>query len=201
MQGLEILNDSGNIQISSDFLDMAVTDIRYVANREARSSASFFAVMGRNSDFISPTPYMTGLNNGAGYVYDFTLDYLDAANKDKLGLELYGADGAIYYNSNYRSISVIDKVSLSLSRSIINDNTIGFTKNYGAKKVAVILMRDIAHFEYRPYSDMTAIHSACFNQDASGILNVKTIAVEGMGGYPPEDANTLEFLVIDVTNY
>lgn len=201
MQGLEIYNDSNTLQISSDFIDMALLDVKIVADQTARSTSEFYAVMGRGSDYISPNEPMGSWSNGAGYVYNFTFDYLDVATKDNLGLELYGSDGKVYYNSNYKSISVLERVAMTVTTADMNTTKIGFSKSYGSKKVAVLLIRDVAHFKYVSQQNITVIETAVFNQDSSGLLTVKTRATAARGGYPPESANYLEFLVIDVTNY
>lgn len=208
MQGLEVYNDSNTLQISSEFIDMALMGTRTVAAKTARSSAMFYAVMGYGSDYISPNEPNTAhsnITNGAGTVYDFTLDYLDVASKEKLGLELYGSDGKVYYNSNYKSVSVIDRFSLNITRSTTGVASTGVViKNYGAKKVAVFMIRDFSHFVYQQYDYFTVVYTASFNQDSSGTLRVKALGTADIGAdatSAPADETTLEFLVIDVTNY
>lgn len=209
MKGLQVFNDTNSLQISTDFIDMAFTGSRQVNNTDARSTVPFYAVIGTSkTGFISPTNPRLRNASGSGTVYDFTLDYLDHTEKDRLGLELYGADGKVYYNSNYKSISVLDRIILNPTRYSPVTPTLRsfYTKNYGSKKVAILLIRDMAHFYFNQGNRTNLIFTAAFMQEDNGTLNVRSIPTEEIytGGDPtstPSDSNYLEFLVIDVTNY
>jgi len=201
MQGLYISNDSGDLQISSEYQDMALKYIKHSSNNSIRD-AELFAIRSDDNSYMSPRPPPnmggSGYNTGSGLVYEFTINFLDVATKEKLGLELFNTDGQTYYNSNYNSISVIDSVSIDTDTS----NTIFFQKDYGDKKIAVILQKDIAYFHYQPYAQRTNVFTSVFNITSTNTLTVRMNETFAIGAnYTPPPAKRLEFLVIDVTNY
>lgn len=107
--GLEITNDTGNIQVTSEYSNMVLrSKIRKLGKATFTTNGLFYAIKPDVGQICTPYGNNTALSLGNLTAYTFDLPTAaDIAAADKLGLEVYKADGTVAFNSNLKYMKVL----------------------------------------------------------------------------------------------
>lgn len=198
MQGLSVYNDDMQLQIDSDYIDVSLQHKKRLGvESSAYVDGDFITAFGiDNGGTILPIKFS---GQGDLYVFDSSPGN---PSKSGFGLELYGADGSVFFSSKNKSIKVIDLVSISKSQL---DAGFSWSKSY-QNKIAIIPMSIPIRLSMGA-QQIVYFYSMAFNRNGSSIT--ANWSLYANRPYSPREddmlylskASDLEFLVIDVTNY
>lgn len=223
--GIEIINQNNHIQISSNYQNFALKEVkRKLKGTDFLHSGAFFA--------IKPDINTTGVSNicsaysnkdhnfgnATAYVFD---QANNVSSNTNVGLQIFKDNGDVAFDSNLRYMRVIDSSfkQKSLNSGVrvwwnnpLYGNHEGFryTLNYGHPNIAVVFMNSYKEEEddfwdgnYWRYSLMSAVEMKSNND----------LAISDFYGFSQPDSykppsirdygysSSCEWLVLDVTGY
>lgn len=228
--GLEISNDTGKVQITSEYSNMVLRSKKRKVNQDSfTTDGLFFAIQpdigedmgtgtnGTDYGFDAErqkranvcTPYAdagSSLGNMTIYSFDIPTE-ADLVTTDKLGLEVYKADGTVAYSSNLKYMKVIASSKNYVGTDYAISDTLGgvfdyygkrTTLNFGHANVAVIFNMAY-HVEQIDWEGAYTLVSSCRikpNFDLT-INDFDGIIRRGFSGAISTECS---WLVIDTTN-
>lgn len=207
--GLTVYNDKNKLQISSEYINVCLKSKSAIPKPPHNKTGLFDSWNDTAMFAIRPTPD-TGLvsfiksnsNTGAdlstGTIYNFH-EELPVTNISRLGLEVYDANGRLTYASDYKSINIIDSVTLARSSSVWS-----WSKDYGSTDIAVIPVITAMEFVGPLGIATRGFLVMCFALSSAGVLSIgqKPVGSAPSGANQPYvSSSTISFLVIDVTGY
>ena len=227
--GLEISNDTGKVQITSEYSNMILRSKKRKINRDSFiTDGLFFAIQPdigedigagyNNTDYgwVAAnqkranicTPYADlGASIGNMTIYSFDVPTAaDIAAADKLGLEVYKADGTVAYNSNLKYMKVLATSKNYTGTDVLIRDELGgifnyygkrTTLNFGHANVAVIFSMSY-HVNQIDMSDPYSLVSTCrirpnFN------LTISDFDVLAYGSVKGAISTECSWIVIDTT--
>lgn len=202
MANFQVIAENGKVQLNDT--DPVASLIRtFTVNGEVNNENPLLFALEpsttANTDILhaKDDPYRPRRFKGMGEVHVF--DLRPTATPTKLGLEIYDAAGKLTYSSNRRTLNILDAVTIDDIRnnlSFTNGRPKYWSKNYGAKKVAVVFSKQ-SYFG----NSGNIVTSAVFLSNGELCIGFNTDHRD------PEAAKylipywELDFLVIDVTGY
>ncbi|WP_286796287.1 hypothetical protein [Psychrobacter sp. UBA6291] len=157
--GLEISNDTGRVQITSEYANMILRSKKRKINRNNfTTDGLFFAIQpdigedigfGQIEDWGFSaenqkranlcTPYGdAGSSLGDMTIYSFDIPTAaDLTTTDKLGLEVYKADGTVAYNSNLKYMKVLASSKNYVGTDVLTRDEMGGIFNYYGKRTTL----------------------------------------------------------------
>lgn len=223
--GIEIINQNNRIQISSNYQNFALKEVKRKLNRtDFTHSGAFFAIKpdkatSTNSNMCSAYSNKDhNFGNATAYVFDEANKVTSTSN---VGLQIFKDNGEVAFDSNLRYMRVIDssfkQKSLNTGVRIWWDNPLygyyeGFryTLNYGHPNVAVVFLNSYKEEEddfwdnkFWVYSLLSAVELKSNNDlvinDFYTFTQPDTYKKPSIkhNGY----SSSCEWLVLDVTGY
>lgn len=198
MQGLSVYNDDMQLQIDSDYIDVSLQHKKRLGvESSAYVDSDFITAFGiDDGGTILPIKY-----SGQGDLYVFNSSPA-IPTESGFGLELYGADGSVYFSSKNKSIKVIDLVSISKSQL---GPSFSWSKSY-QNKVALLPMSIPIRLSMGA-QQIVYFYSVAFNRNGNSVAANWALYANRPYHSGEDDmlylskASNLEFLVIDVTGY
>ena len=136
--GLQILNDTSNIQIDSTYRNMSLAS-KTVGNTFLHSIDNISAFKAPDNIPFSIRCYS---ENSIDCFYETSVDvnafnygWSAIPNASGVGLEVYSPSGVLTYSSETRPLRVLDFVTLNIANI---SGAVVFRKNYPGKSIAII---------------------------------------------------------------
>lgn len=223
--GIEIINQNNHIQISSNYQNFALKEVKRKLNRtDFLHSGAFFAIkpdISTAENYNICSAYSNkdhNFGNATAYVFDQANNVTSNSN---VGLQIFKDNGEIAFDSNLRYMKVIDssfkQKSLNSGETIWWDNVLygyyegtRYTLNYGHPNVAVVFMNsykeeedDFWNNRFWIYSLMSAVEMKPNNDllisDFHAFTQPDTYEMPSRLEYGY--SSSCEWLVLDVTGY
>lgn len=223
--GLEITNDTGKVQITSDYSNVVLkSKFRKTSTNPITNDGLFFAIQPDIGQDVEPymydpntqinanlcTPYGdagTSLGNMTVYTFDIA-NSANLTSLEKLGLEVFRSDGTVAYNSNLKYLRVLDSSKNYIGQGkYITDEIPGVsfhdgyerTLNFGHANVAVIF-NTAYHTVVADWEGTYNLVSACRLKPNFDLI-ISDFTGVNRNGFEPPYSTECNWLVIDTTGY
>jgi len=210
--GIEVLNDTGNIQVTSDYSNLVLkSKVRKLGMNLFSIDGLFYAV--RPDVGSRCTPYGTkGISIGNLTAYSFDLPPASPA-LNNTGLEIYKPNGEVAFNSNFKYMKVLAtrlnnngaSVPIIEQSSEYKYTGLKTTMNFGHSNVAVIFNMGYRAFQVDDDGMFTmTLCSACELTANNDLIVYDFIDIGYESGANEDDSRPYStesnWIVIDTTN-
>ena len=198
--GFQVFDNNGGLQLSDFAIDITLSNIVTINDKKQ-------SLISENNPITGLTAFKP-LGNGFSYMYRGHAQLYHFSKRiqndtPRFGLQVFDENGQKTYDSNAKSINVIDEINISYDHWFGNTpiSTITFTKRYPNRQIA-ILLKDLPWVALPPHEpNFSYWVSPLFRFENNTLYISKDFGLGPPMGHGLIHKTNVNFLVLDVSNY